>query len=112
MALNLSKLVRSNIRLIRKLEEHTSSKGTLTSLNGNSVSYSVVHYMEVWSNDSPPPPTFENLAFRRAKAVVQYISAGQLTEHRTIGQLLLLKNRLHVKHSRRATSDTLPPIIC
>ena len=38
-----------------------------------------------------PSPNLEDLPFRRAKTLVQYTSAGQLTGRRIIGELLLLK---------------------
>ena len=41
------------------------------------------------------PTNLENLSFCRAGTVIQCISAGQLIERRTIGQLLLLKTKGH-----------------
>ena len=40
-----------------------------------------------------PLKNLENLPFRKAKTTVQSASAGQLTEPRTIGELLLLSGK-------------------
>ena len=59
----------------------------------------------------PLPPNLENLPFRRAKTAVQCTSAGQPTGPRTIGELLLLKEKENAtdKNVHRATSHTSPP---
>ena len=51
-------------------------------------------------------PNLENLPLRRAKTVVQCISAGQSTGSRTFGQLLLLEKKVTDRTFCRTTSDT------
>jgi len=57
-------------------------------------------------------PNLDNLPFCRVKTVVQYISEGQLTGPKTIGQLLLPNEEItDKKNYRRATSDTPPTFV-
>ena len=47
----------------------------------------------MWGEE--PLPNLEDLPFRRAKAIVKCISARQFAGPRTIGQLLLPKDKGH-----------------
>ena len=57
-----------------------------------------------------PPPNRKYLPFRRAKTVVQCISAGQLTGPRTICELLLIKKM--VTDTNLFTEQILTPPKC
>ena len=52
------------------------------------------------------PPNLENLPFHRAKMVVQYIYAGQLTGPRTILSITVTKKERSHKILPGQTSDT------
>ena len=55
------------------------------------------------------PSNLDNLPFRRAKAVVQCIYAGQLTGPWTIGELLLLRKNVRLKMFAGQPLIPLPP---
>ena len=56
-------------------------------------------------------PNLDNLPFRRAKTVVQCSSTGEITGPRTIGQLLLVKNKKFTGKKFSAGQPLAPPKI-